>query len=436
MYSRETQNKIAGWSDLLRAIVICSAVIAVAILWISTIVKPRGDFLLHYEFGRRLRSGEFLYIGGMHLPYPPSWAMLFAPFSLLPKRVAMPLFFLLGLAALVALLKILHNLTRDLLSQAAGRTFWVTTAVLCLLSRFVERDLADGGENLLIVALSWAGIYFFIKRRVLPGGALLGLAIALKCTPLLLAVYLVLKRQWLAALTTLAFAALFFVSPALIQGPGSYFKQVTFWKTNVLAGVSQKDPSEGVLGPDELHNKSLRPALARYLMQLPPGHPARFGGAAYIDFLRLPPATANLIIKVVTLCSFLVIAWLFLRSPADLRAPNFLWECAIISILMLLYSPITWGQHCVALIPAVYLICLRFCAGKPVPRWIKRTLAVVVFIFIVVNRSIVGLWLSELAESYHLITFCIVALAVVSVAFWNEERRLPAPSAAAPPAKP
>ena len=427
MYSRETQNKFAEWAGLLRATVICIAVIAGAVLWISTMYKPRGDFLLHYEFGRRLRSGELLYAGGMHLPYPPFWAMLFAPFSLLPVRVAMPLFFVAGFTALAALLKILHDLTRDRLKQ--GVWFWLAAATLLVLSRFVLRDLADGGENTLIVALTWGGIYFFVKHKPLPGGALLGLAIALKCTPLLFAGYFVLKRQWLAALSTLAFAALFFVSPALIQGRQSYIDHIKLWKTNLLAGVSQKDPSMSVLGgTEELANKSLRPMLARYLMQLPDGHKGRFPGAAHIDFFRFPPETANLIIKLVTLGSFLATVWLFVRSAADLRAPGFLWECAIINILMLLYSPITWGEHCVALIPAVYLICLRLCAGKPVPRWITRTLAVVAFIFIVVNRSIIGTWLSGLAESYHLVTLCIVALAVVSVALWNEERRLPAPS--------
>ena len=212
-----------------------------------------------------------------------------------------------------------------------------------------------------------------------------------------------------------------------LQGPrsGNISKHISFWKGNVLAGVTQKDPSIGVLGPDELANKSLRPMLARYLMQLPADHPGRFPGAAHIDFLRLPPATANLIIKIVTLGSFLIIVWLFVRSPADLRSPAILWECAVMSILMLLYSPITWGEHCVALIPAVYLVCLRFSTGKPVPRWIKRTMAAVVFLLILVNRSLLGTWFSELAESYHFITFCMIALAAVSLAFWGKRGKSP-----------
>jgi len=405
-----------------RPVLIAIAIGSAVYFLIAAFKNPRGDFINHYKFGLRFLSGEFLYDQGLNIPYPPFWAMLFAPFSLLPPKIAMPLFVVIGLAALVMLLRTLRNLTAGKL-PGLGARFWVVTAVLVILSRFVLRDLADGGENILINALAWGGIYFFVKRRTLPGGALLGLAIALKCTPLLFAGYFVLKRQWAAAISTLTFAALFFVSPMLVQGPGWYGRNVSEWKRNLLLGISQEDPSIGVLGPDELGNKSLRPMLARYLMQLPAGRPGRFGGVAYIDFLRLPPQTANLIIKLVTLVSGVVIVWLFIRSPADVNASNFLWECAIINILMLLFSPITWGEHCVSLIPVLYLIGLRLTSGKDFPLWTKRVMAVVVFVLIIVNRSIIGFWLSELAESYHVITFCILALCAVAFAFWNEQRR-------------
>src|SRR5262245_66317523 len=46
--------------------------------------NPRGDFLLHWEFGRRLRTGTFLYEGDLHPPYPPAWAVLHVPLSLMP----------------------------------------------------------------------------------------------------------------------------------------------------------------------------------------------------------------------------------------------------------------------------------------------------------------------------------------------------------------
>ncbi|MGB8355707.1 MAG: glycosyltransferase family 87 protein [Chthoniobacteraceae bacterium] len=422
MFSRELQNKLAPHTKTLRLCVTGVGIITILVLWILTMIKARGDFLLHWEFGHRLVHGIFLYTNGMHLPYPPSWAMLFAPFSMFPQRVAMPLFLVLGFSSLVLLFKILIDLTRKYLPQANDYVFWLIAATLLITSRFVIRDLADGGENLFINALTWGGLFFFIRRRPVIGGALLGLAIALKCTPLLFTGYFILKRQWVAAVSTLAFAILFFLSPILIQGPQSYIAHITFWKNNVLAGISEKDPSVGILGPEQLHNKALKPMLARFLMRLPDGHPGRFPGAAHIDFLRLTPSTANLVIKLITLLSGLAVVWCFSRSPREFESLAFLWECAIVSLLMLLFSPITWGEHCVGVIPAVYLILMRVNSRKSVAPWMRRSFILVVAIFIALNRSFIGFTLSELLESYHAITFCLIALAAIAFALWSEAK--------------
>src|SRR4051812_22507408 len=55
-----------------------------------------GDFKLHWEFGRRFLAGEFLYTGGMHIPYPPFWAMAHASAALLPLPIAKALLFPVG----------------------------------------------------------------------------------------------------------------------------------------------------------------------------------------------------------------------------------------------------------------------------------------------------------------------------------------------------
>jgi alpha-1,2-mannosyltransferase len=427
MLSRKLSNKIATHSELLRGIAIAIAAISIIVEWASTMIKARGDFLLHWEFGHRLLHGVFLYENGMHIPYPPAWAMLFAPFSIFPTRVAMPLFFIVGFCSLVVLLNVLERLTAGHFPVNGANTFWLTAAVLLILSRFVLRDFSDGGENLFINALTWGGLFFFIRRKPLPGGLLLGMAIALKCTPILFTGYLLLKRQWAALFASLMFAVLFFVSPALIMGPKAFVTQVTFWKNNILAGLSQTDPSTGVLGPEELHNKALKPMLARFLMRLPDGHPGRFPGAAHIDFFQLQPALAGLIVKLVTLISGLAVVWFFSRSPGDLASASALWECGIVSLLMLLFSPITWGEHCVGAIPGLWLIVLRMNTGGRIAPWLKWGFAFTVAMLILLNRAFIGFTLSELLESYHMITFCLIALTVIAFAFWKEAKEIKRP---------
>jgi len=107
------------------------------------------------------------------------------------------------------------------------------------------------------------------------------------------------------------------------------------------------------------------------------------------------------------------IAWLF-RRPLEWRDdPALVWECATVSLLTLLYSPITWGQHCVAAIPGFYLVIPSIASGRQLPRWTQWTLGVITFLVLFTNRSIIGRDLSLLLESNHLVTLSLVALLAV-----------------------
>ncbi len=394
-----------------RSLVLAIGSVIAIVLWIATMLKPRGDFSNHWEFGRRFVAGEFLYTGGLNTPYPPFFAAAYAPLSMLPLRVAKPVMFVGGLAALLAVLWVLDALTRHSLPLSRERHFWLVAATLLVTSRFVLRDFADAGQNLILFALTWGGIYGWSRGRTLLAGASLGLATALKCTPALFILYFAWKRQWKMAGAAVLFAGLFTLSPALVQT--SYVTHMQTWLGTVVRGVSQPDPSIGVLGPEELQNKSLRPVLARYLMHLPEGHPARGQGNGYLDFLDLVPQTAGLVIKMLMLALFAAVAWGFRRPLTGRDDPAMVWECATVSLLTLLYSPITWGQHCVATIPAIYLLGRNIATGHRLPPWTQWTLGLTSLVLIVANRSLIGRNLSLVLESYHLVTLCVLALLVM-----------------------
>ena len=254
-----------------------------------------GDFKLHWEFGRRFLAGDFLYAGGMHLPYPPFWAMAHAPAALVPMPVAKALLFPVGVAALIILLRILRALASPAFHLHRRRAFWVATLTLLLASRYVIRDMAELGVNTALVALTWLAIYLWTQRRDFLGGTTLGLAIALKCTPAIFVGYFLWKRQWRMFAITCAAALLFTLVPILWQGPASYRDHMATWSANAWRGFGNEDPSVGVLGPEPLQNMALRPALARYLMRLPAGHPGRTPHSLYFDVFNLTDYTTKLV---------------------------------------------------------------------------------------------------------------------------------------------
>ncbi|MEO5720196.1 MAG: glycosyltransferase family 87 protein [Chthoniobacterales bacterium] len=374
-----------------------------------------GDFKLHWEFGRRFLAGEFLYSGGLHLPYPPFWAMAHAPAAFLSLPMAKALLFPIGVAALFVLLRTLRVLAGSAFPLPAPRFFWVAAGALFLAGRYVIRDLAELGVNTALVALTWLAIHLWRERRAWLAGTTLGFAIALKCTPVIFAGYFLWKRQWRMFATSSATALLFTLAPILWQGPASYRNHIAFWSANVWQGFGNANPSVGVLGPEPVQNMALRPSLARYLMGLPAGHPGRTANPLYADVFALSPVAAGWVIKGVMLALLAFFLWWSRRAIADRHDARLLWELAALSILMLLFSPITWGQHCVALLPACYFIAALWSDRGKLPHWMLALIVGFILFVPVLSRDVVGRDLAYLLASYHVETFAILGLFAILV---------------------
>jgi hypothetical protein len=187
------------------------------------------------------------------------------------------------------------------------------------------------------------------------------------------------------------------------------------WSRNAWQGFGSGDPSIGVLGPEPLQNMALRPALARYLIRLPAGHPGRVANPLYLDGLDLPPKLAGWLIRVVQLALLAFALW-WSRDPVGARDdPRLLWELAAVSIAMLLFSPITWGQHCVALLPACYFVSALIVARGNLPPWMNALLAIYILFTVVLSRDLLGRESALLLGSYHVETFSILGLLAVLI---------------------
>src|SRR5262249_14955640 len=109
----------------------------------------------------------------------------------------------------------------------------------------------------------------------------------------------------------------------------------------------------------------------------------------------------------------LAAGWLLRGRFAGEDHLRFLWELAIVGVLALLYSPITWGQHCVATLPALYLLIRGVASNSLKTPWAKGFLIGFALLFLLTTRMFLGKNTSFLIESYHLSTWALVALVVV-----------------------
>jgi len=398
------------------------AIILVLSRLIPLIIRPRGDFDLHYGLAMRLVAGEFLYGPGFDRVYPPFWALFHAPATLVNYHLAMILLFPVGVAGIVSLVVLLKRMADRHWLVAQNVMFWSSAVAILLAGPFLHRDLVELGVNSLLVLLTWWGVYLWTCNKDALASVPLGMATALKCTPIAFIAYFFWKRQWKVAIASTIMAIFFSVLPITVMGSRQYLASERYWLRGVLQGVSDPDPSKTVLGLDRMGNLSLRTALARYLMHLPYGHPGRPETPVdslvpdeppeplYFDVITLPPATAGRVVKIILLAIAAATAWIFRHRVANRNDPQILWECAALSIAILLYSPLTWAQHCPGVLPAFYFMMRAHYAGERLPRFVP---AVIIGFFIVIGvlqRGLIGLRLAGLLDAYHLRNFVLLAL--------------------------
>jgi alpha-1,2-mannosyltransferase len=172
-----------------------------------------GSRLYAVRLPRNLMGGS----AGMHFTYPPFAAFPLLPFAMLPVRLGQLVWSVLSLGALFGLTAV---------SVRAVKPRWprATACTLAALALFpvlrLDPDLltVDLGQiNFVIALLVFTDLtaVLRLRNRVMPRGVLVGVAAAVKLTPLIFVPFLLLTRQFRAALTALV------VGPSLRVGrPG------------------------------------------------------------------------------------------------------------------------------------------------------------------------------------------------------------------------
>jgi hypothetical protein len=153
---------------------------------------------------------------GRHFLYPPTAAFLLMPLGWLSYPVSGTIFTLVRLAALgLILLTVVRWCQAERWAGTEARSPWILAGGVVICWRFIRSDFGNGQINLILLAVSLVGLRLgFVSRAGCQwaGGALAGIAAAVKVTPLLLLGVFLLHRRWRA----LAGAALCLVAVALL----------------------------------------------------------------------------------------------------------------------------------------------------------------------------------------------------------------------------
>ena len=372
-----------------------------------------GDYDISREMGRRFLAGEHLYAGGLHYPYTPSAALSFAPLALVRPGLGLAIRYAAAVAGLWLTLRLLRIMVGRGHRLDPATVLAVEVITLVLGVQYILRDLDDGGPHLLLLTILVGGMYCVSRGRAVLGAAWFGLATVLKAPVGLFLPFLLWKRHWKLAGLSAAAAVLWTMLPMVWMGPTSWWSHEVEWTRTALQSVLD-NPTPGVQASEQrVQNQSLKLAATRYLVTYPDGHPLRVSHPAYVSFLDLDPEAVRWVATGIVGVLLLACAWLMRRRYRGPDDPAWLLECSAVLILALLLSPVTWTQHLVFIVPALYLIAAEGCGhslGVPASAamWVYAVPA------LLLNREVLGKDLNLLLLSYYMHTLALLlVLAVV-----------------------
>jgi alpha-1,2-mannosyltransferase len=266
--------------------------------------------------------------------YPPFAAIAMAPMAFLPFLLAAVL---TSAATVLATVLVLRWLLTGV-AERYGLPAWYPVALALTLVALldpVRETFTFGQVNMLLLALVAADVLLLGGTRF--AGVGIGLATAVKLTPGVFLLYLLVTRQWrAAAVATSTAAAVTIGAAALAPDVSREFWTAAIWNTDRV----------GDLG--FVSNQSLQGLVAR----LDPQHPSRALWA------------------VLVVLAVAVWAW---RCRAAVAAGDRVAGLALTGVLGCLISPVTWVHHLVWLIPALVAVVRAGLDGR---RWLLAGVAV------------------------------------------------------------
>jgi alpha-1,2-mannosyltransferase len=222
-----------------------------------------NDFAAYHAAARGVLKGDLVpsYSAPRPYQYPPTLAVLAAPLGLLPRQAAAALWTLICLGLLIGAFRAAGT--------ALGPPVKGVDQLLgfLLVFRMFENDFSNGNANTLVLAVLLLGFALARRGRPAASGSLLGLAAALKISPLLLLPWLIAARRWRMARGFLLGLLLWGLAfPVLVLGPVQYgrawgeFYDVTLRPLNAAGQGYRREPPG-----DYLAGQSLRSLLHRLL---------------------------------------------------------------------------------------------------------------------------------------------------------------------------
>jgi hypothetical protein len=304
----------------------------------------------------RLRVGESIYgtDGYVYLPYvyPPFSAFLALPFSFIPPPWSRFIWYLICVVCLCVMTKLSWDLSGGKTAAESAKSPARENAVFLLgcavAIRFAFNAISHLQTDLLLDALLLLGLLALVQSRFALAGSYWGLSAAFKGPPLLLVLYLLWRRKFVAAFLMVAVTVGVNLLPNLVSAPSGGGLWLTQWVRS-YAKPFGRDDTPGNWYNDIKNNQSIAGAVNRWVGTIPVHTSSKINAVPRHD------GPSVLIMKILTMAGdlivfLLLIVALFARDAARGSVSHSfvsrqVLECAMFFMLTLLLSPMASRTH-------------------------------------------------------------------------------------------
>lgn len=300
--------------------------------------RPGNDFQVYVDSGKALLQGQDIYLAPLPSintgpPFFSVLCMLPALLDRLSETLARAIWMILNTGALLWILAMASDLIHKRRLPVISPPLLVP--LLCTLP-YILYHLLYHQVNLIVFAITLAGMKLQEEKREGLGGALVGVGAALKVMPILFVPYLIYRGRWRAACSALAVAALLTFSPVVLLGWNLYRQDLKYWLTMV---------SNNPIWDAGCRNQSVLAMWERFV-----GHgciPLVTPGTLVLEMSRAPGVRIAWMATVAVtglamLCSF--------RGRPERGSSAVLLEWSVVFSVSAIFGPVGWKHYMVVLL--------------------------------------------------------------------------------------
>lgn len=287
------------------------------------------DMIIYRDGVRAFLGGDELYsvpmrAGDLELPfiYPPFGALVLVPLTVFGWMDDYQAGVIMNLGSSLLILLCLYLVLRAVLRDVDPRTRLAVTAAAWPFAQLLEPVWLNASfAQINVVIMALVVLDLVPRRRWLPQGWLIGVAAAIKLSPLAMLLYFLLRRDFRAIFT----AGVSFLLMTLAAAAIRWDATVEFF-TSVLLGMGTG--SEFGVDPSYTSNSSLKAMLMRWF----PTEESLDANGLLLNIVWLVLA-----LLVIILGGWLMVALMHRDMHIDAWLVN--------ALIMLLISPVSWSHH-------------------------------------------------------------------------------------------